>query len=85
LVSLPPIYSALTAMGGVIDREYVRFGDWPLQILPDSDELIAEAIRQAVPSGVRGDADPCLSSGAFVRYRVAYRQEQGLSSRQDVS
>ena len=47
LVSLSPIYQALTALGGVVEHEYVRFGAWPLQILTDANELIAEAIRDA--------------------------------------
>ena len=46
-VSLSPLYEALTKMGGIVEREYVRFGAWPLQILTDANELIAEAIEQA--------------------------------------
>ncbi len=48
MVLLTPIYEALTAMGGIVEREYVRFGDWPLQILTDANPLITEAIRTAV-------------------------------------
>ena len=48
LVSLAPIYEGLRKQGGVIEREYVRFGNWPLQILSDANPLIAEAIREAV-------------------------------------
>lgn len=48
LVSLTPIYEALKAQGGIVDREYVRFGDWPVQILTDANDLVAEAIREAV-------------------------------------
>jgi hypothetical protein len=47
LVSLTPIYEALLAQGGIEEREYIRFGDWPLQILTDANTLIAEAIREA--------------------------------------
>jgi hypothetical protein len=47
LVSLSPIYAVLKAMGGIVEREYVRFGAWPLQILTDANDLIAEAIEQA--------------------------------------
>ncbi len=47
IVLITPIYDALVAMGGVIEGEYVRFGDWPLQILSDANSLIAEAIREA--------------------------------------
>ncbi len=48
LVLLTPVYAALTATGGIVEREYVRFGNWPLQILTDANPLIAEAIREAI-------------------------------------
>lgn len=48
LISLTPIYQALIALGGKLEREYVRFGPWPLQILTDASPLIAEAIHEAV-------------------------------------
>jgi hypothetical protein len=48
LISLTPVYEALKAQGGVAEREYIRFGDWPLQILTDATPLIAEAIRAAI-------------------------------------
>jgi hypothetical protein len=47
LVSLTPIYEALKREGGVVDREHIRFDQWPVQILTDSNLLIAEAIRDA--------------------------------------
>ncbi len=34
-------------MGGIVDGGYVRFGDWPLQILSDGNPLVAEAISEA--------------------------------------
>jgi hypothetical protein len=48
LVLLTPIYEALSRFGGVIEREYVRFGSWPLQILTDATPLIGEAIEKAI-------------------------------------
>jgi len=48
LVTLTPIYEALSRFGGVVEREYVRFGNWPLQILTDATPLLAEAIQKAV-------------------------------------
>jgi len=48
LIILTPIYEALVRMGGTVEREYVRFGDWPLQILTDATPLIAEAIHSAI-------------------------------------
>jgi hypothetical protein len=48
LVLLTPIYDALSRLGGLVEREYVRFGNWPLQILTDATPLIGEAIRSAV-------------------------------------
>jgi hypothetical protein len=47
LVSLTPIYQALLAQGGIEEREYIRFGEWPVQVLTDANDLIAEAIREA--------------------------------------
>jgi hypothetical protein len=47
LLDLSLIYTALTRLGGVTEREYIRFGDWPLQILPDANELIYDAILRA--------------------------------------
>jgi len=48
LLSLAPIYSALTDLGGKLEREYIRFGEWPLQVLPDATLLVHLAIREAV-------------------------------------
>lgn len=47
LLSLSPIYEALTHLGGVIRKEYVYFGDWPLQILPTYNDLVEEAVVEA--------------------------------------
>jgi hypothetical protein len=47
LVLLTSVYEALLSLGGVAEREYVRFGEWPLQILTDANTLVGEAIREA--------------------------------------
>lgn len=47
LIDLSPIYRALERHGGVVEGEHVRFGTWPLQVLPDATALIAEAISNA--------------------------------------
>jgi len=54
LVTLAPVYEALKAMGGEVEREYVRFGEWPVQILTDANPLIAEAIREAIDVDYEG-------------------------------
>jgi len=54
LFLITPIYEALSAQGGVIEREYVRFGSWPLQILTDATPLLTEAIQHAVNVTFRG-------------------------------
>lgn len=54
LVSLTPVYDGLRAEGGIVEREYVRFGDWPVQILTDANPLIAEAIQDAVDVDYEG-------------------------------
>jgi len=54
LVTLTPVYEALKAQGGEVDREHVRFGNWPVQILTDANALIAEAIGEAVDTDYDG-------------------------------
>jgi hypothetical protein len=54
LITLAPVYEALKAMGGEVEREYVRFGPWPVQILTDANPLIAEAIREAIEVDYEG-------------------------------
>ncbi len=55
LVSLNGVYEALVGCGGVIEREHVRFGMWPLQVLPDDGGgLISEAIREAIEVDYEG-------------------------------
>lgn len=54
LLSLTPIYDALVALGGSIVHEYVQFDAWPIQILPDANDLVREAIRTAVDSEYDG-------------------------------
>ena len=54
LLSLTPVYDALKAMGGEVEREYVRFGNWPVQILTDANELIGESIREAADTDYDG-------------------------------
>jgi len=54
IASLSPIYQSLQASGGTVEKEHVRFGEWPLQILPDANPLISEAIRDAVTVDFNG-------------------------------
>ena len=54
LLSLTPIYDALVALGGAIEHEYVRFDEWPVQILPDTNELVREAIQTAIETEYDG-------------------------------
>jgi hypothetical protein len=54
LVTLTPIYEALSRFGGVVEREYVRFGNWPLQILTDATPLLGEAIQRALDVSFHG-------------------------------
>ena len=54
LLTLAPIYEALVALGGTIVHEYVQFDAWPIQILPDANDLVREAIRTAVDTEYDG-------------------------------
>lgn len=48
IVTLTPIFDELIKLGGISEEGYVRFGDWPIQILSDATPLIAEAIEKAI-------------------------------------
>lgn len=48
LLSLTSIYAACASLGGVVDGEYVRFGSWPVQLLPAYKPLVEEALVQAL-------------------------------------
>jgi len=54
LLTLSPIYDALVKLGGIIEHEYVRFAEWPVQILPDANDLVREAIRDAAETTFDG-------------------------------
>lgn len=55
LLTLTPIYDALKGQGAVIEGEHVRFGsEIPVQILPDTNALVAEGIKQSAPAEVAG-------------------------------
>lgn len=54
LLSLRPIFEYLTARGGKIEGEYVVFSGWPIQFLPPINDLVEEALREAVTMDVDG-------------------------------
>ncbi len=54
LLTLAPIYEYLRAHGASIDGEHIRLGDWPVQFLPASNDLLKEAMREAVNVVVDG-------------------------------
>jgi hypothetical protein len=54
LLTLAPIYEALTKLGGVIEHEYIRFAEWAVQILPDANDLVREAIANATETEFDG-------------------------------
>lgn len=61
LLSLSPIYEALIHLGGVIKKEYIYFGDWPLQILPAYNDLMEEAVIEAQSATFQGEPVRILS------------------------
>jgi hypothetical protein len=52
LISLSPIYNYLTARGFKAEKEYIHIEGWPVQFLPAGNELIEEAVAQAVETQV---------------------------------
>lgn len=54
LLTMGPIFDYLTARGGVLEREYVVLYGWPVQFIPPTSPLVAEAIENAVIVDVEG-------------------------------
>ena len=54
LLTRAPIYEALTKLGGIVEHEYIRFAEWPVQILPDANDLVREAIADATETEFDG-------------------------------
>lgn len=55
LASLKPIYDYLTTRGCKSEGEYLVIEDWPVQFLPPTGPLVAEAIAQARETDVEGE------------------------------
>jgi hypothetical protein len=62
LITLTPIYEYLRVNGAVIEGEHIRIGDWPVQFLPASNELLKEAMAEAVDVTVDGIATRVFSA-----------------------
>lgn len=54
LISLSPIYDYLTGRGFKAEKEYIVIDGWPVQFLPASNTLVAEALEQATQTEVDG-------------------------------
>jgi hypothetical protein len=54
LLTLQPIFEYLRSRGGVIEREYIVVGGYPVQILPPTSPLAEEAILAAIECDVDG-------------------------------
>ena len=48
LLSLIPIYDELKKLGGVVQGEYIKLGNWPVQILPAYKQIIEDALEESV-------------------------------------
>lgn len=66
LVSLSPIYEYLKARGCIEKEEHIVVGDWPVQFLPPSDALEAQAIAEAVAATVEGVGTRVMSAEHLV-------------------
>ena len=62
LISLTPIYEYLRANGATIEGEHIRIGDWPVQFLPTANDLLKEAMAEAVDVAVDGIATRVFSA-----------------------
>ena len=54
LLSLAPLYDYLRARGAAVEDQHIKIGDWPVQFLPPSNALEAEAITESIATTVEG-------------------------------
>jgi hypothetical protein len=50
LMSLSPIYDYLRDKGAEIHAEHIVIGEWPVQFLPPANDLVKEAVANALPN-----------------------------------
>lgn len=48
ILTLTPIYEACAKLGYPAEGDAIQIKDWPVQFLPASQPLVAEAVREAV-------------------------------------
>jgi len=66
LLTLAPIYDYLSRRGYRTEGEYVIIEDWPVQFLPPTNALEAEAVAQAVATEVEGVPTRVISAEHLV-------------------
>jgi hypothetical protein len=54
IASPKSIYDYLTARGCTVEREYIVIAGWPVQFLPPTSPLVAEALQASVVKNVDG-------------------------------
>ena len=54
LLTVSPIYDYLTRRGFKTEKDYIIIEDWPVQFLPPANELVEEALKQAIETEVEG-------------------------------
>lgn len=54
IVSPQPIFDYLKTKGATMEGEYIVIGGWPVQFLPATSPLVAEALAQARETDVEG-------------------------------
>lgn len=54
LISLSPIYDALVKLGGIVYNEHIKFGNWPVQVLPAYKPLVEDALNESIEAEFDG-------------------------------
>ena len=49
LILIEELWAAARAKGAIVEGEYLRVGDWPVQILPAREGLVEDALTHSVP------------------------------------
>jgi hypothetical protein len=54
ILTLTPIYEACSRRGYAAEGDTIQIEGWPVQFLPATQPLVAEAVREAVPQTAAG-------------------------------
>jgi hypothetical protein len=73
ILTLTPIYEACAKLGYQAEGDAIQIEGWPMQFLPASQPLVAEAVREAVTR----EADGLTTRGMTAEHLIAIALQTG--------